>query len=178
MIGQRGKGTNDPRRVPLGHPITPPPHHTTPSIQHNTTQTHSHPTPRTTGPEGMGGFTWCFYNIYKLVSECVFVYRRWGLWGPRPCLPSGWETGESEQAQRRSLKPQPFSPTPTPTSLPLPPPPPPTPTPTPTLQCVTIPSVIASIVVGGWTWRKRRQLNALDPRRTRTLSDFFDKLVE
>jgi hypothetical protein len=42
---------------------------------------------------------------------------------------------------------------------------------------MTTPSVIASIIVGASTWRKRRRLNAQDPRRTRTLADFFDKLV-
>ncbi len=42
---------------------------------------------------------------------------------------------------------------------------------------MTVPSVIASIVVGSRMWRKRRKLNARDPRRTRTLADFVDKLV-
>lgn len=42
---------------------------------------------------------------------------------------------------------------------------------------VTTPSVIASSIVGIWTWQKRRKLNNADPRRVRTLADFFDKLV-
>ena len=42
---------------------------------------------------------------------------------------------------------------------------------------VTTPSVVASLVVGTMVWRRRRKLNEQDPRRTRTLADFFDKLV-
>ncbi len=41
----------------------------------------------------------------------------------------------------------------------------------------TTPSIIASAIVGTWVWRKRRRMNKEDPRRTRTLADFFDKLV-